>query len=613
MFAIRIKDTYLDLDPRAAISIRMNNPIFDADNFPRTWTLPFSLPLTPRNLAVLGYPNLINFSGKKKIENTVLYIEGLPFETGTFTIKKSSDQYISAVFQNVDLSVLDQLEKINIHEILETVPIPQTNVAQTILTIDSPPGDYSLNVNNMNYQLDASDILIYPDAISVAGQLELLINADFPNWAAANTPNELIISPPVGENLSLQVFEGVNVQTNTPPAAANQANMKDYVEDSVVNGNNKISFATIFNPAFYENANANFEGYINYVEDGVMKENEPELSRQFVHTLIPFVRLSYIFERIVANSDIKAIAGDFFELADTQQLIIYNNYALDQISEYIDVVTASTRYLNGFKAEIDINQHVPELTAKEALNLLGFANVYYEFKGETIYIRKKIGQLLQPATDWTKKAEPSINQDFAEEEGFSLRYPTDDTDTAKRSGQLTELKIGDGGDPLILPIGTLYEDTRSVFLDPDAFTWAIPYIEQKGSSDELNIGKNETGVKLLFDRGNRQNSRDNNYPYATHKDVDYKAQSVGTYTLDWSGATGIYETFWKQYLPLLQGDTVSKNIRLNIQDILDIRKWENSRRTIRHPNGHLSGVIKTISFKIDQTGISPAIVEFIKE
>lgn len=611
MFAIRINDTYLDLDPRAAISIRMNNPIFDADNFPRVWTLPFSLPLTPRNLAALGYPNLINFAGKRKYPNTVFYIRGLPFETGTFTVTEASDKFIKATFKNINLAFLEDLDNIKINKILETIAIPQNNTAQTILSTNSPPGNYSINVNDINFSLDGSTG--YGDPVQVAGHFSLEINQVFPNLTSVTTPDRLIFTPSAGEQTKIQIFEGFTVFSNNATAVANQSNMGDYIADSHTNGNTKVAFPTYYNDAQYENGNPIFEGYINYYENGQLKQNTPQLTEQFEHTVVPFVRIPYILQQIVQNSDIKAIAGDFYNLADTQQLVIYNNYALDQISEYFDVSASGIRYLNGYKASIDLNQHIPDISAKDALKLLDFANVYYEIKGETLYIRNKINQLLQPAINWSKKAEPGYNIDFEEREGFSLEYPTDDTDIAKRDNQLTPITLGNGVEPIILPIGTIYEDMRSVFLDPDSFTWSVPFVQQKGSSDELKTGMNETGIKLLFDRGLQNNSRGNTYPFGTHKATNYEGNSVGTYTLDWSGATGIYEKFWKQYLPLLQNDTVTKNIRLNIQDILDLRKWENSRRTIRHPNGHLSGVIKTISFKIDQTGISPATVEFIKE
>lgn len=611
MFAIRINNQYIDLNQNAAISIRMNNPVFDADNFPRIWTLPFTLPLTPKNATIFAYPDLINFAGKRKYPNTILYIGGLPFETGIFTITEVNDRYIKATFQNIDLAFLENLDKIKINKLLETIAIPQNTTAQTKLSAANPPATYSLNVNNINFSLDGTSG--YNNPAAVAGYFSTEINQVFPNLTTVETPDRLIFNPQNGEETQIQIFQGWTVFSNNAPAVANQSNMTDYIADSHTNGNTKVAFPTYYNDAQYENGNPAFEGYINYYENGQLKQNIPQLTEQFEHTVVPFVRISYIFEQIVQNSDIKAIAGDFYNLADTQQLVIYNNYALDQISRYFDVSASGIRYLNGYKASIDLNQHVPDLSAKEALKLLDFANVYYEIKGETLYIRNKINQLLQPAINWTKKAEPGYNVEFEEREGFSLEYPTDDSDIAKRDNQLTPITIGESVEPITLPVGTLYEDMRSIFLDPDSFTWSVPIVQQKGSSDELKIGMNETGIKLLFDRGLQNNSLGNTYPFGTHKATNYEGNSVGTYTLDWSGTNGIYEKFWKQYLPLLQGDTITKNIRLEISDILEIRKWENSRRTIRHPNGHLSGVIKTISFKVDQTGISPATVEFIKE
>ena len=613
MFAIRIKNTYLDQNPKSSVSIQMNNPIFDTDGFPRTWTLPFTLPLTPTNRIALGYPELINFAGQKKYTNAVLYIEGLPFETGTLTITDVSDKYIKVVFQNAELSFLDSLSKIKINEILETVNIPQTNMSQIILGFDAIPNNYSININNINFEVIATNPITYPDVIDAVGAMSLLINAQFPDFASVNTPNKLILAPQNNETLNLIQIQNMTLESNASTAEANQQNLTSFVENIIQNGDSKMSFVTIFNDAFYENSNPAFEGYINYYEDGALKQNVEEVSLQFKHTVIPFVRISYIFQQIVANSDIKAIAGIFYNLADTQQLILYNNYALDLISKTIEPIGGGNIYINGYKPTINLNEHVPEITALEALQLLDFANVYFSIQGETLHIKKKIDQLLQPAIDWTKKAEPDYSIAFNEREGFSLEYPDDESDTATIANQLTEIKIAPAKEQITISVGTIFEDNRFVYLNPSGFGWKIPILIQKGSSDELKTGQNKTEIKLLFDRGLQQNGRGNTYPFGTHKDKNHNGDTIGIYTLDWSGPTGLYETFWKQYLPLLQGDTVTKNIRLGIQDILEIRKWENSRRTIRHQNGHLSGVIKTISFKIDQSGISLAQIEFIKE
>ena len=71
--------------------------------------------------------------------------------------------------------------------------------------------------------------------------------------------------------------------------------------------------------------------------------------------------------------------------------------------------------------------------------------------------------------------------------------------------------------------------------------------------------------------------------------------------------------FGKAYAELLSAETVTKVVRLKIQDLLQIRKWKNSRRRIWHKEGELIGVIKRVQFKASTKGITLSQVELIKD
>lgn len=101
MLKISLNTTYLDLDPKTALSLAVHNPLFDGDGAESVYSLPFKLPATPRNLQALEHANRLDRSS-----NTVTH-NGTSAGAPTFLLAGSAN--FSAVANATLTLVLDGL------------------------------------------------------------------------------------------------------------------------------------------------------------------------------------------------------------------------------------------------------------------------------------------------------------------------------------------------------------------------------------------------------------------------------------------------------------------------------------------------------------------------
>lgn len=100
-----------------------------------------------------------------------------------------------------------------------------------------------------------------------------------------------------------------------------------------------FQFPMIYNPDFYGDNNAAFEGFMNSYNGGYLHNISGNRN-----CLVPMMYLHYIIRRAFAY-DGYTVAGGFMDSAIMKKLIVYNNYAIDKL-EYIG-------YANGLRAGYD--------------------------------------------------------------------------------------------------------------------------------------------------------------------------------------------------------------------------------------------------------------------
>ncbi len=82
---------------------------------------------------------------------------------------------------------------------------------------------------------------------------------------------------------------------------------------------------------------------------------------------------------------------------------------------------------------------------------------------------------------------------------------------------------------------------------------------------------NEIEPRLMFYRGMRKDAGNIDYPLGTSGKHDMDGNVIGTYTLDWDGDTGLYKSFWEEWLNVTDKEKPFKFfVKLSLVDLLSL-------------------------------------------
>lgn len=617
MLALKVQNTWLDLPPKLQVTFNYHNPIFDDEAIERVYSYPMTIQLTPKNRAFFQNVERLDVDVNNDEYPAQMFLNGIEIEngivkmTGYRHIKKTQD-YIKIVFQNKARNLMEQLSKIKINKILDVIPIPQSHLSRFVLHAPNfAPLHIEIEGISFYEGITSGNQNTFDMLLDLAEQ----INNTFSDiHATVSSDNNLTIQNPNNLSISFRIIQGFELIENTPVARARQLNMISYVNNIVNNPSPSHSFVTTFNHLFYESENDAWLGFINYWRDGDSIENSEQELLAWEHTFVPYVRSPYLFQKIMEQlEDFGTIFGIFYDSLDAQQMLIYNHYALDEVFQFLSVDTIQKMvYMNGFKNQIDLNEHVLDITADDWFKAWAeITCTHYRIKGNDIEVIRKVDQLRITPIDWTHRAEPSYDGNNQLNQGVTLDYQRDPEDNYPSSTQLQPAVIGQGESEINITISTLHEITQTVNILDKPFDWKVPVVRQAGSSDET--GKSSHSLRLFFDRGLHPDSLEKSYPMGSHSTTNYPGNEVGDLSLDWNDPKGLYPALWQEYADLIDKDEITIQMRLYVTDILHIKNWKNSRRIIRHYNGTLIGVIKSVQFKASPvTGMGIATIVFVK-
>lgn len=604
MLAVVVENTTLDLFPGTSASFTLVNPIFDRDQSPRLYSYPFRVPASPRNVIALGYSNRLDVRARSKQYAGEIHIEGVLFEAGIVKVTGGTEETIEIVFQNTEMGALEDLDAVNIHEILETIPVPFTGTSQWFLDV-ATDGPWLLQIDDN----------VYSDSRFIVEDIQEVID-EFVGWINADYPGFSFDTGTGGIGLNINLYPAAVVQLDTMfgfTLQSGQSIEQDrhdsflaFADDVVQNGDTRIVFPVMQALNLYADQNSQYEGYVNYWKAGAQIDNTPQVDKTWEHTFIPFLRVTYLLAKLVDQLGLAGIAGDLYEIIQAEALCIWNNVTLDDPVE--GNFTPPAVYLNQYKQSVDLNQHVPELSGRDLLDRLSFLNFYLEIKNSVLYLKKKVTPLRRPIIDWTEKAEPPYETEIPDLAGWRMEYDTaekDDTSTILLQAD----PLGGGENVLTFPTYPVYyimqQDTHG-----GSGIWNILLYTAQGTSEALAL-ENDFGVRFFFYRGLQANSEGDDYPMGTNTDEDTAGAAIGDLRLSFSGESGLYEQLWKGYIELTDALIVTKLLRLGIEDLLEVRKWENARRKIYHKQGEMIGVIRSVQFQVSSTGLSPSQVDFV--
>jgi hypothetical protein len=600
MFALKIAGQWPEFLPGTSVNLTLVNPIFDANNVSRVFSFPFKLPLTNRNRSIFGHQHRLDAKGKSVFTDVELYIQNIFLDKGVLWITGKGQDYIEVSFQNEVTNILEDLDKIKVNEILDSVSVPLTGSPTLILDADHPGASWRIVIDENIYFLTG----LGHSKNDVNNYFFTEINADYPGFMLINGSfqMEFDLGAYPAADIKLSQLLSVTIVGGSNILEAKHDSFQDYVQSLMDTPVSSHSFPTINNTSVYGERNPLFEGYINYYKGGSFIDNTPQDEQIWEHTFIPMLRVKYILEKIRDLLSVENFDGDFWNLADLAELSLYNNRTLDEVM--MANFPGGDQYLNHYKQFFDLNDHVQDMTAREFLQALQIFNYYLELKGNTLYWKKKVTQLRKISHDWTDLAEPSYLGDVNQVEGYRLKYIKDESETLLNTTQL--LPYGSGKD-YEFDLFPLYHATYTDFYE-NAGTWKTPISRSEGTIEAYGVQK-DIKIRLFFDRGIQQNSDSEDYLFATNDDKDWEENTLGNISLEWDGPTGLYETFWKDFIELADTEVINKHFRLPIHVILEMRKWNNSKVSVYHNEGQFTGIVRSINFKATPEGVSVSKVQ----
>jgi len=601
-----------DLPPGTSLSLVTSCPIFDRDRVGRAFSYPFRLPKTPANLSLLKHVSRLDSKAGFVADGATLMVGGGLYESGELVALGSNEESIEVTFRNLPLTVAERLGKIYINEILDTITIPNTGPDPAIvLDVTTPPFAYFITIGGISYTLGIGGSSGMTHA-EVCEYFRDEINADYPGLVIAGTTTITIDSTTLSElEPNWNLMTGFAINSYITVGKAQQISFLNYVEDVVATPVDELCWPCIRWEAFYEGKNGLYNHTVNPVFAGVAQANvEDEDQTRFEWAYVPMVRLPYILEKIREAADL-AFVGGYVDDADIQQLILVNNRSCDlSIEDYYENETY--KYLNAQVAAINLNDHVPKMTALDFLKRLGSGlNFTTDYEQGGMVFTKVLDRVNKKPEDWSPYVQPkSYDVALPKAEGIHLLYPTDGAEGYINPAQLAAYDLAPAERRQEMPFNSLY---IAGVLASGFGVGRSPITRRKGISVIFGGGQNSMGLCLLFYRGTGTSSLGASYPYATHDEFGSDGATViGGLSLALSGDLGLVEQNFGDTLLYADKRDLSIDAVLPIGELYRLRKWENARVRFYHREGVVIAVLKSVEFRDTTTNLSGLVSAKIK-
>lgn len=630
MLGIKVKGGFLGLLPNASVNITLANPVFDSENWERTFSYLFTLPLTASNMKLLGFRHRLD-SKKKSIRiDAELYLYGILFEQGQLEFQGSTDQSLSVAFKSKSL---------RLKELLEALSIKDMSLPVTVTTPFAP--SYTMWVNVAL----ADPTGTHPIAISISGQyfsapygdLTTLINninAVWPGMASAvdlGQPNNVLYlaldSGASNEDFYIARYDSYSSDViyfmyyDSDVLAEATRIRTDFIThmNSTVDASSNHVFPIQYAPNFYDGKNEAWLNYVNYytpegsyiLNDTVTTNEAPD----WPYAVAPAMFLDALIDEILTLYGYSK-AGDLFLDTHISKLIVHSSLTLDHLyNQYYHIQDLNTNeVLNNPLHEFNLADHLPDMSAYDVLSYLSTViPIFFRLIDDKMHIQTKASKLNVAARNWTKYIEKAYSKSFAEDTDYTLTYNRYSDD--ERTTQLADVNDDlTDAEKYTTKWWTLY-DISQLDANDDATeprSWKTPHYTQKGKSEAGNVDGKESPC-LLFYHGLREDSKGDDYPLASHSSTDYAGSSILSYDYDWSGDKGRYEQWWKQIIEIeTKGEEIQLLAELPLHEIIDMKKHWHSKVSFFSEHGSMTGYVKDMSFQAGRKGLSLVKVTLIK-
>ncbi len=591
-----IEGISVDLPANFTITVEYVNAIFNPDKFKGAFSYPINLPPTDHNKRVFGYPtHLQSTSTLGRTFAAELRAHGDVVLRGNFKIRKPSTKGFPGYLVGEAGILSEALAGASLQELeLGEVLIPTVPLATKLLFVECPPRH-----SDTEYTEDAPDIGEVTtfqikwflangssqfETVKFAGNVESTlanlagyINAGTIPATALATGNTLTLLPDNGAPATLPELKVSTFFRRSTGAL----DLRDFVEPfqqltlesignwadgQVANGlAQKVVFPMVHNPDFYPADNKQWNGFVNYYQEGHYLANDVNSRTKYALVPMPFLRpvLDAIFAKIgfVAS-------GPFLEDAELAKLIFYSVVALDKQPEGY-----RGEPINTFDPQLTIARHLPELTVEEFLNQLRATfGLDYEIdpvnRKITILFLKDIlaGITLE---DWSQYAVDDYTRDQEDLKGVSYGFALDGADELAKADATTKL-LPEQYRPYVLRDGKEKKEAKVSSVRTELVApYTLPRARQKGVSPLFNGQGNKFAARLLFWHGLQPDANGNPYPKASNVCPD------GSLALQWNGATGLFARYWQPWQEFV--DTTRKlemSFTFPIQQVKNLRLRE---------------------------------------
>jgi hypothetical protein len=336
------------------------------------------------------------------------------------------------------------------------------------------------------------------------------------------------------------------------------------------------------NSLFYDKEKVpDYGGVVNYYYQG----DYPLVVGGKRSPIVPFPRLVPLLKKVFAALGYE-LAGDWLDLPEVQQLVLYSDRAAEDALGQVLVTFA-------------LNRHVPDLPVADLLlELQKFFALGFDFHPvrRLVRIRALRDVVADPA--YVARAAGPAKTTAVTSEGYTLVMGLEADDELNKTLDTgwAKLVVGNGKEELRTEAGTLHVVREADPLHPTR-QWLVPAVEVKGASLAFDQGDDSRcGLRLLFDRGLHADSNTQPYPLATSGNVGYLGVAVGQSTLHWAGPWGLYATWHQGWLDFLGRATTREcQVPFTIADLLTLdagqkelvggKKYLWERVSLRLPTG----------------------------
>lgn len=632
-FSIRLPSgDHLENLPGASLGLNLECPIFDPQRTDRTWTFPLTIPRSPANEIALKATRPDGVAIGQKIPGAILYVEGIPFETGVLRITKMNQSSISVAFASYAIDFAARAEAVKLRDLDLQIDVAEPFTPEVVfeMTRISPIQitELWIRINGIDYRRDFFEVedwvadinAAHPGLITLTSQSTLVhlftLNAvpDMNQLVIDFVPGPFSINDIV---YAYGVFLDSNYLTETQRIVGAYLALDTEADDSL------FRLPTIYAPEFYDDRNALWGGLANRydaAQGGYLFEPFYASSDEtgWEDAFLPQPRVALLLETALSRLGY-SVRGSLSLDADLRELLLWNNHDLNV--RLYDLgpetpglfVSAEAGSENAYivpRPTFNLADHAPDLTALQLVLMFAetFAHIVAVENDQVTFT--PIKDLLRAAAqDYTSKVERDYTATFSEATRPVLDYSRQG-DESIFPGQLERTTLPGNGEPVeyVLPVFSVFEQERSHWIDGRI---RVPNVADEGRNETLDLGT-EARLRFFFHRGIQPDSTTNRpYPQAGHSLQGYATAPIGKYAMSWEGEGGLFEAWWKELIGLNQyGRQLSVVCRLTVADLLDIRQWRNVRKYLRLDDGTYVGVIRSVKTKVSSRGVGLSTVVF---